>query len=487
MIRTVLICAAFAAGASGQTVGGRSADRIDVPSPSDSSDLYKVGKTASVENLPRLCPQGDYHDDDLKVDNIRAISDRWAANGNPSSNRHGFTNMMWAFGQFIDHDIVGTLEDTDSPAIEVPGVPGRVMNLRRAKTVGHNRRPPSVHTSLIDGGAVYGEDREYEKTILREPNSCRLRESIPGFLPISSKPDASGVFRFIAGDSRVDEHSVLTLMHTLWMREHNRLCDSLNSDPRTERLSNWRKYKMVKSTVIAKIQQITVNEWLPAFGINKWMLWSNRPMMNNNKLSVEFSVAYRLGHTLIPDQIGGLPVAALFDGQAFYLDQKDGKVSLRGDSEHYMELLLKALAEEPAAEMDGRVSDALRNVLFGPNFQEDLVSRNIFRGRDLNLPSYEKIARCFGVRPNKKVQRETPDMWLGLLREPRGGRPLGPTHRAMMIDQFGRVLFGRRGNWWQYKMHRDTQHFRQEIKRTSMAKIISDNFDVKLKGNAFKL
>lgn len=89
--------------------------------------------------------------------------------------------------------------------------------------------------------------------------------------------------------------------------------------------------------------------------------------------------------------------------QAFYLDQKDGKVSLRGDSEHYMELLLKALVEEPAAEMDGRVSDALRNVLFGPNFQEDLVSRNIFRGRDLNLPSYEKVARCFGVRPNRKV------------------------------------------------------------------------------------
>jgi Animal haem peroxidase len=33
----------------------------------------------------------------------------------------------------------------------------------------------------------------------------------------------------LAGDPRVDEHAVLTSMHTIWIREHNRLCKTMQS------------------------------------------------------------------------------------------------------------------------------------------------------------------------------------------------------------------------------------------------------------------
>ena len=76
---------------------------------------------------------------------------------------------------------------------------------------------------------------------------------------------------------------------------------------------------IAKKTVIAKIQQISVNEWLPALGINKKMLRKSKGMTRSSRVSVEFSVAYRLGHTMIPDTLAGFKVSDLFDGQVLIL------------------------------------------------------------------------------------------------------------------------------------------------------------------------
>lgn len=111
---------------------------------------------------------------------------------------------------------MGTIENTDEPAIEVPGVDGRFMNLHRVKTEGKrkNARPINIHTGRVDGGAIYGSNKKYEQEVLRETGTCRLRESMAGFLPITSEAE-DGIFKFVAGDSRVDEHAILTAMHTV--------------------------------------------------------------------------------------------------------------------------------------------------------------------------------------------------------------------------------------------------------------------------------
>ena len=63
------------------------------------------------------------------------------------------------------------------------------------------------------------------------------------------------------GDSRANEHHTLTVMHTLWMREHNRLAESLgNQHP------NWTDDKLfneARRIVIAEYQHIIYKEWLP--------------------------------------------------------------------------------------------------------------------------------------------------------------------------------------------------------------------------------
>lgn len=89
--------------------------------------------------------------------------------------------------------------------------------------------------------------------------------------------------------------------------------------------------RCVLQVVIAKIQDITVREWLPLFGISESEL---RSMIANDRttapaatadLTVEFSTAaYRFGHDLVPDKLGPHPTVELFDGNKFFGIQKTG-------------------------------------------------------------------------------------------------------------------------------------------------------------------
>jgi peroxidase len=72
------------------------------------------------------------------------------------------------------------------------------------------------------------------QNVLREKNSCKMRTSAGNLMPVTTRAAAGGVNVFVAGDARVNEHSVLTSMHTAWLREHNRLCDAMAKMNMTE-------------------------------------------------------------------------------------------------------------------------------------------------------------------------------------------------------------------------------------------------------------
>ena len=67
----------------------------------------------------------------------------------------------------------------------------------------------------------------------------------------------------------------------------------------------------------AKLQQITMTEFLPALGITKSDLQNAPSQPQSSKfVSVEFATAaFRFGHDLVPDYIGGFPTADIFNGQ----------------------------------------------------------------------------------------------------------------------------------------------------------------------------
>ena len=157
-------------------------------------------------------------------------------------------------GQFIDHDVVATVDEEDGESHDIilsSFGQTATMTLHRLFTepeAGNPkcRSPINVISPQIDASQIYGSDPVYLKNVLREPASCRLRTSPGELLPVTTDKDVAGQNRFIAGDGRVNEHGILTAMHTVWMREHNRLCEIANGKPEYESASWDEKFEAIR-------------------------------------------------------------------------------------------------------------------------------------------------------------------------------------------------------------------------------------------------
>eukprot|EP00892_Ulva_mutabilis_P000477 jgi/Ulvmu1/1042/UM104_0028.1 len=427
----------------------------------------------------------------VETEDIRSISDVFAADGNDLST-FGLSNMMWGFGQFLDHDLALTIEDEEGPTIEVGTEdPADPMELHRAVTFSSRGCPTTlnVHTGLVDAGPVYGTEEAYVQSTLREPGTCRMRVADGDFLPLTSEADGEGRFFFISGDVRSSEHAFLASQHTVWVREHNRICEEVDADPANVGLTPDARFDLVRNVIIAKFQQVVITEFLPALGITEADLRGATRLINFPDVSVEFSIAYRLGHDLIPNTVGGISIADTFNAENFFLDKTGADasptVSYRSDANTVISNIMLQLSTTPAAEIDGKLSDALRNFLFGPDMGEDLAGRNIFRGRELGVPTYGGVAQCFGLPVDETIEAETPDLWLGLLREPTlPGSPIGPTLRAVLVEQFHRSFFGPGGFFWRDNLSL-IGSFEAEIDASQYSTIISANTAASVSGNVF--
>ena len=117
------------------------------------------------------------------------------------------------------------------------------------------------------------------------------------------------------GDGRANEQLNLIAMHTIWMREHNRIAKALeNLNP------GWDDEKLFQESrriLIAEYQHIIYNEWLPLIlGKSVMMLSGMMPIQSgysdnsafysenfDPRVTNEFATAaFRFGHSLIPSK-----------------------------------------------------------------------------------------------------------------------------------------------------------------------------------------
>jgi len=66
---------------------------------------------------------------------------------------------------------------------------------------------------------------------------------------------------FIAGDVRVNENAALTIFHTIFVREHNRICEQVLN--KNSSLNDEEVFQIARNYVIGLVQHITFDEYLP--------------------------------------------------------------------------------------------------------------------------------------------------------------------------------------------------------------------------------
>ena len=474
----------------------------------------RPGLGSAGVRLGRLVP-GQYADgvhepDDAGLPSARAVSNAVAAQDGDTPSGRYLTDLVWVWGQFLDHDLSLSGEGEESYDVPIPegdpqfdpfGTGEETLHLKRSDTVlARNgvRQQTNLITAFIDGSVIYGSDAD-RAAELREFSGGRLKTSAGDNLPynVNGYENAGGADNpslYLAGDVRVNENVALASMHTLWVREHNRVAADLAAEHPT--WSEETLYQMARRYVSAELQAITYNEFLPALlGHDAVAPYGGYDPSVNPGILNEFSTAaYRLGHSLLSptvERVGAdwqtVPEGDLALRDAFFRPDKINETGI--------DAILRGASVGLSQEVDAKVIDDLRNFLFGPPGAGglDLVSLNIQRGRDHGLGSYNQTRRALGMRPafdfgdistDPAVQAdlatayesvEDVDLWVGLMSEDHvPNASVGETARRILSEQFTRLRDGDR--YWYENTFRGRQL--RELQSTTLKDVMERNTDI---------
>lgn len=447
--------------------------------------------------------------DDLP--SARSISNIVNATPGDIENAAGLSDLTWLFGQFIDHDITLTGEGagehfnvevpTGDPFFDPLGTGEATISLERS---GYEEDASSVRqqineiTAFIDGSVVYGSDAE-RAAALRSFEGGKLLTSEGELLPFNTAGlgNAGGTSEslFLAGDVRANENAALAAMHTVWVREHNRITDEIASD--NPNLNDEELYQLARQRVTAQLQAITYNEFLPALlGENALSDYTGYDSSVNPNLSNVFSTAaYRFGHTMLSPELLRLNADGSVADEG-NLSLQDAFFNVDALTENGIDSILLGASVQAAQEVDPFLVDDVRNFLFGPPGSGgfDLASLNIQRGRDHGLPSYNEIREKLGqpaatsfadISSNAEIQARLEeayagdinavDAWVGMLAEDHAtGSTLGATAGTVIAQQFEALRDGDRFYYENLFSGRELQ----AIDNTTLADVIERNTSI---------
>ncbi len=199
-----------------------------------------------------------------------------------------------------------------------------------------------MQTAFLDGSMIYGTS-SLENAKLREGKKglmkVQTRTNNPNndLLPASQEKNPSGCldFRpetkcFVGGDDRINQNPGLMSMQTIMVREHNRIARELSRiNP------NWGDETIFEETrrvVIAQIQHITYNEYLPVllgeenmkfFSLNSGngatKIKTYDPLVDPRISNDYASAAGRFGHSMIRTEYSRLDKDYNSNAKGFFL------------------------------------------------------------------------------------------------------------------------------------------------------------------------
>ncbi|KAG1702396.1 Chorion peroxidase [Nymphon striatum] len=282
------------------------------------------------------------------------------------------------------------------------------------------------------------------------------------------------------GDERVNEQPGLSAMHTVFLREHNRIADVLaHNHP------FWNDqtiFEEARRIVVAIIQKIVYSDFLPlVVGFQQMVKYDllftpashYNPDVDPSIMNVFSTAAFRFGHSLIQNDFILKPADS---------DEQEDSIKLRNtffrpfilQSNTDLDKYLRGLSVQPSQTVDMFMVHSVTRHLYqqvtatqsNPKFGSDLAALNIQRGRDHGLPPYNQwrikcglprvsswkqlatyVSSVQIIDQLKKVYKCPDDIDIfvgGLLETPVKGGLVGSTFSCIISEQFRRLYRGDR-------------------------------------------
>ncbi|XP_053175818.1 eosinophil peroxidase [Scomber japonicus] len=509
-------------------------------------------------------PEHTYHN--VSLPPVRLVSQEvlFTHNDNISLDST-LSHLLVEWGQWIDHDVVLTPQspstaafrtgadctrscsrDTPCFSIQIPltdprnGIQSCMPFFRSAPSCvdgvqpRRHREQLNAITSFVDASMVYGSS-DNQASALRNHSSplglmalnsqhldqelaympflprlqahldpCGPRNSTTAGPSDRSAPQENTTSCFQAGDSRANEHLGMIALHTLFLREHNRLVKELHLlNP------HWSPdtlYQEARKIMGAIHQILTWEHYLPRV-LGESTMSHLMPPYKGYDPEVDPSIAnafaaaaFRFAHVTVQPVVSRLGPGYTTNSQHPSLPLHHSLfASWRVVQEGGIDPVLRGLLLSPAKlQTPGQMMvEELTERLFQAQggMPLDLAALNLQRGRDHGLPGYGTWRRFCGLSvPNTtselaEILRNqtlahkfqllygTPhniDVWVGGISEPAlpGGR-VGPLLSCLLARQFRDLRDGDRFWWEREGVFTSAQ--RKNLHAVSLSRIICDN------------
>ncbi|XP_072140538.1 chorion peroxidase-like [Dermacentor andersoni] len=420
------------------------------------------------------------------------------------------SHMLMAFGQFFVHDVsltptrpLSRLEinqglDTTTDVLPIAIPPddpfyGQFNQTQMAfqrslwctRCRSGYREQHNSRTSYIDGSQIYGVNEDAVRLLRAMKDGLLRSQSVNGdtLLPVSMEPAMDNCSHhgdsgmcFHAGDVRVNQNVGQVTMHTIWMREHNRIARKLqavNPDWDDERL-----FQVTRRIVQGRLQHLVFGGWattvLGEALTARYRLRPRRrgytrydPGVDATLLNEFAAAALRFGHTTVNRRFELL--------HANWTDAGNERLAGRFFApfpvvQSLWDNLARGLMRQPMNAFSRHGDRALIAMALsrpGDLFGVDLFATDIQRGRDNGIRPYADYVRlCHGLelatfddlhlkglmpedvaRLFAKIYEDVRDVDLfsaAISEYPLADASMGPTMACIVVDSLGRLKWGDR-------------------------------------------
>jgi peroxidase len=479
-----------------RTIDGSNNNRADPTLNQANTDFARVGPANFADGFNEMTTGPNPRE----ISNI-VVAQEDAGEDGPhliDDNGIALSGMMYAWGQFIDHDLdLQKNATTTDISITVPEddqflPPGSSIPLTRAAidpATGVPGKPATAIntvTGWFDGSQIYGSDAATAASLRTADGHMKMSEG--DNLPIVDSPQG---LAFAAGDVRAQENPDLTALQVLFVREHNYQVDRLQAEH--PHWSGDRLYDTAKAITTAEMVNITYSEFLPhLLGEDAIKPYHGYDPTVDPRISEEFAgAAYRFGHSIVSDEISAISNLGEFTSEQTlaesFFEAPETFAATGADG------LLRHLSGDLANPLDAKIVDGLRNFLVDPPDGMDLAAINIQRGHDLGLGTLNQTREALGLAPYTSFDQlssdpetaaafekaygdiDAVDLWAGGLAEDHTeGAVIGPTFGRIIGDQFTALRDGDRYYFENQKFDRETM---REIESTTLSDLILRDTD----------